>query len=206
MKGLIQHPRVRALLDAPALFTAVRYPLIGRQRRTRELLRRYVSEKTGERVLDICCGIGEFAGEVSGEYLGIDLNPRFVEAAGRRWAGTARKSFRVMDALRMDLPDRQFDQTMWINGLHHFSDDDAVRLLREIARVTRTRALIIDPDGTPRGLVRRVLLAADRGDWMRTPEAQRRLIGTVLPIRNVMTYRVGFYSEVLYDCGVGPSS
>jgi ubiquinone/menaquinone biosynthesis C-methylase UbiE len=194
------------MLDAPVLFTVARYPIIGRQRRTRELLRRYLAVKEGERVLDICCGIGEFAGEVAGEYLGIDLNPRFVEAASRRWAGTARKSFRVMDALRMDLSDRQFDHTMWINGLHHFSDGDAVRLLREIARVTRTRVLIIDTDGTPRGLVWRALLAADRGDWMRTPEAQRRLIGSVLPIRHVVPYRVGFYWEVLYDCGVGPSS
>jgi ubiquinone/menaquinone biosynthesis C-methylase UbiE len=193
------------MLDTPALFAAIRYPLVGRQRRTRELVRRHLDVKPGERVLDICCGIGEFAGEVSGEYLGIDLNPAFVEAATRRWMGTARKTFRVMDALRMDLSERHFDRTMWINGLHHFSDEDAARVLREIARVTRTRALIIDPDGTPRGLVRRALLAADRGDWMRTPEAQRRLIGSILPIRDVVTYRVGFYTEVLYDCGV-PSS
>jgi ubiquinone/menaquinone biosynthesis C-methylase UbiE len=194
------------MLDAPALFAAVRYPLVGRQRRTRELIHVHLDAKAGERVLDICCGIGEFAGEVSSDYLGIDLNPRFIEAASRRWTGAARKSFRVMDALRMDLPDRHFDRTMWINGLHHFSDEDAVRLLREIGRVTRTRALIIDPDGTPRGLVRRALLAADRGDWMRTPEAQRQLIGSVLPIREVVTYRVGFYAEVLYDCEVAPAS
>ena len=206
MKGFIRHPCVRAMLDLPALFTAVRYPLVGRQRRTRELIHSHLDAKAGERVLDICCGLGEFAGEVSSEYLGIDLNPRFIEAAARRWSGAPRKSFRVMDALRMDLPDRHFDRTMWINGLHHFSDEDAVRLLREIGRVTRTRALIIDPDGTPGGLVRRAMLAADRGDWIRTPEAQRQLIGSVLPIREVVPYRVGFYAEVLYDCGVTPSS
>jgi SAM-dependent methyltransferase len=205
VKRFIRRPGVRAMLDSPALFAAVRYPLVGSQRRTHELIHAHLDVKAGERVLDICCGIGEFAGDVSSEYLGIDLNPRFVEAAARRWTGAARKSFRVMDALRMDLPDRQFDRAMWINGLHHFSDEDAVRLLREIGRVTRTRALIIDPDGTPRGLVRRMLLAADRGDWMRTPDAQRRLIGSVLPIRNVVTYRVGFYTEVLYDCEVTPA-
>ena len=206
MKGFIRHPYVRAMLDLPALFTVVRYPIVGRQRRTRELIHAHLDAKAGERVLDICCGLGEFAGEVSSEYLGIDLNPRFIEAAARRWSGAPRKSFRVMDALRMDLPDRHFDRTMWINGLHHFSDEDAVRLLREIGRVTRTRALIIDPDGTPGGLVRRATLAADRGDWIRTPEAQRQLIGSVLPIREVVTYRVGFYAEVLFDCGVTPSS
>ena len=68
------------------------------------------------------------------------------------------------------------------------------------------RPLIIDPDGTPGGLVRRAMLAADRGDWIRTPEAQRQLIGSVLPIREVVPYRVGFYAEVLYACGVTPSS
>ena len=125
MKGFIRHPYVRAMLDLPALFTVVRYPIVGRQRRTRELIHAHLDAKAGERVLDICCGLGEFAGEVSSEYLGIDLNPRFIEAAARRWSGAPRKSFRVMDALRMDLPDRHFDRTMWINGLHHFSDEDA---------------------------------------------------------------------------------
>lgn len=199
---LLQHPRILAVLDCPAMFTAFRFLLVGAQLRTHALLRQRLEAGSGERVLDVCCGIGEFARDVDAEYVGIDLNARFIEAAAARYAGTPRKSFRVMDALRMDFPDKSFDRCILINGLHHFSDADGRHLLREIRRVTRGRVIIIDADGRPRGLVRRALIAADRGEWMRTPDALRRLIGEVLEVRDVVRFEVGFYTELLHDCRV----
>jgi demethylmenaquinone methyltransferase/2-methoxy-6-polyprenyl-1,4-benzoquinol methylase len=200
VKRLTNHARLRAVLDAPAVFYGFRFLLVGRQTATRELLRRYLDVRPGERVLDVCCGVGEFAGDVGGEYTGIDLNPRFVGAARRRYAGSPGKGFRVMDALRMDFPDRHFDKCLFVNGLHHFSDPDAVRVLSEIRRVTRDRAVIVDADGTPRGLARRILLASDRGDWMRTPTSLEQLVGSVLTVRESVRFRVGFYAELLFAC------
>ena len=200
VKRLTGHRRLRAALDVPALFYCFRFLLVGRQKRTRELLRSYLEVRPGERVLDVCCGVGEFAGEVDGEYTGIDLNPRFVEAARGRYAGSPGRHFCVMDATRMDFPDQAFDKCFFVNGLHHFSDADAVRVLSEIRRVTRERAVIVDADGTPRGLVRRILLASDRGDWMRTPASLEQLVGAVLPIRESVRFRVGLYTELLFAC------
>jgi ubiquinone/menaquinone biosynthesis C-methylase UbiE len=199
--ALVQHPRVRAVLDCPALFSAFRFLLVGRQGRTHDLLRRHLDAQKDDRVLDVCCGIGEFARDVGATYVGIDLNPRFVAAAARA-AGGPGKDFRVMDALRMDFPDKSFDRAMFINGLHHFSDEQARMVLAEIRRVTRSRVVIIDADGTPRGVVRRALLAADRGEWMRTPDALGRLVGGVLPVRTVVRFDVGLYTEMLYECDV----
>jgi ubiquinone/menaquinone biosynthesis C-methylase UbiE len=201
VKGLTSHPRLRAVLDVPALFHGVRFLLVGRQTQTRELLRRYLDVRPGERVLDVCCGVGEFAGDVDGDYTGIDLNPRFVEAARHRYAGSPGRRFCVMDATRMEFPDQCFDKCLFVNGLHHFSDSDAVRVLSEIRRVTRERVVIVDADGTPRGLVRRILLASDRGDWMRTPASLQQLVGSVLPIRRSVSFRVGLYAELLFVCG-----
>jgi hypothetical protein len=73
-------------------------------------------------------------------------------------------------------------------------------LLREIRRVTRGRVIVMGADGTTRGLVRRVLLAADRGEWMRTPDALRSLIGEVLDVREVVRFDVGFCTELLHVC------
>jgi ubiquinone/menaquinone biosynthesis C-methylase UbiE len=136
---------------------------------------------------------------VGGSYTGIDINPRFVDAARRRHR-RADAQFVAMDAMRMDFPDRHFDKCLFVNGLHHFSDADATRVLAEVRRVTRSRVVIIDADGTPRGVVRRVLLASDRGDWMRTPPALERLIGSVLSIRTSVRFRVGLYTELLFAC------
>jgi ubiquinone/menaquinone biosynthesis C-methylase UbiE len=203
VKVLTSHPRLRATLDAPALFCVFRFLLVGRQKQTRALLRSHLDVRPGERVLDVCCGVGEFAGDVDGEYTGIDLNPRFVESARRRYGGSLGRCFRVMDATRMDFPDHHFDKCLFVNGLHHFSNSDAVRVLSEIRRVTRERAVIIDADGTPRGVVRRLLLASDRGDWMRTPAALEQLVGSVLPIQASVRFRVGLYAELLFACGPG---
>lgn len=197
---LAQLSRVRAILDCPTLFAAFRFLLVGTQSRTHRLLRQRLQVSPGERVLDVCCGIGEFARDVDVEYVGIDLNARFVEAAAARYAGSPHKSFRVMDALQMDFPEKSFDRCIFINGLHHFSDEAGRRLLREIRRVTRGCVIVIDADGTPRGFVRRALLAADRGEWMRAPDALRTLIGGTLEVREVIRFEVGFYTELLHVC------
>jgi hypothetical protein len=59
---------------------------------------------------------------------------------------------------------------------------------------------VIDADGTPRGVVRRLLLALDRGRFMRTPARLSRLVGGVLPITETIPFRVGLYDEVLLRC------
>jgi ubiquinone/menaquinone biosynthesis C-methylase UbiE len=203
LSRLLKHPRVRSVLDSPGLFAAFRFLLVGAQSRTHALVRQTLDVDPTERVLDVCCGIGEFARDVDAQYVGIDLNPRFIETASSRYAGSPGKNFRVMDALQMEFPDKSFDRCIFINGLHHFSDADGRRLLREIRRVTRRGVIIIDADGTPRGVVRRALLAADRGEWMRTPDALRSLIGEAFEIREVVRFDVGLYTELLHVCRAG---
>src|SRR5438132_671516 len=49
-------------------------------------IRDYVRPERGERVLDIGCGPGEIMVFLpSVDYLGIDINPRYVEAATERF-------------------------------------------------------------------------------------------------------------------------
>ncbi|HET7875274.1 MAG TPA: class I SAM-dependent methyltransferase [Methylomirabilota bacterium] len=200
LKRLVGHPALRAVLDHPALFSAFRFLLVGRQELTHRLLRTHLTLRPDDQVLDVCCGIGEFAGDVPCAYVGIDLNPRFVAAAARQHAGASGKAFQVMDALAMTFPDKHFTKALFVNGLHHFSDEDARRVLAELRRVTRERVVVIDADGTPRGLIRRVLLAADRGDWMRGHDALTALVRSALPVSAVVPFEVGLYAEVLYEC------
>ncbi len=200
LKQLVGHPAFRAVLDHPALFSGFRFLLVGRQELTHRLLRAHLDPRPDDLVLDVCCGIGEFASDVPSAYLGIDLNPRFVAAATRRYTGAPGKAFQVMDALAMTFPDKHFTKALFVNGLHHFSDEHARRLLAELRRVTRERVVVIDADGTPRGLLRRALLAADRGDWMRGREALTALVRSALPVSAVVPFEVGIYAEVLYEC------
>jgi ubiquinone/menaquinone biosynthesis C-methylase UbiE len=188
------------LLDRPAVFHAARFLLVGHQRATKQLLREHLAGGSEETVLDVCCGVGEFAEAVTGRYVGVDLNERFIRGARRRHAGDARKRFEVADVLQSHYPAGHFDKAMLVNSLHHFSDDEATRLLAELRRITRTLIVVVDADGTPRGLVRRLLLALDRGHFMRTPARLAEVVGRVLPIAQTVTFEVGLYGEVLLHC------
>ncbi len=189
-----------AVLDTPAIFMSFRYLLVGQQKKTRELLRRHLATGPSGRVLDVCCGLGQFANETDGDYLGIDLTSRYVTSATRRWAGDARKSFRVMDALKLELPDKSFDKSLCVAALHHFPDDLAAQVLGEMRRVTRDSVVIVDADGAPRNLLKRALVAADRGGHMRDQERLSALVASCLPVTEVQRYRVGLYDFVMLVC------
>ena len=194
--------QVARALDNPALFYAVRFLLVGRQRPTKRLLRSHLATAPRETVLDVCCGIGEFAEAVDAQYFGIDLNPRFIERARSKYRGSQMRTFEVGDVAQLYFPDNHFDKAIVVNTLHHFSDDDAARLLSEIRRVTRHLVIIVDADGTPRGIIRRILLGMDRGGFMRTPEDLSALIGRVFQIEQSIRFQVGLYTELLFRCPV----
>ncbi len=182
------------------LWWGLRFLLVGHQRRTRELLRRHVGARPDERVLDVCCGVGEFAADVGATVVGIDIDPDFIRAAQRRHRGNPSLSFQVGDAMSTGVPDGHFDHAFFVNGLHHFSDEQAERLLREVRRVTRGRVVVIDADGTRVGLIRPLLFRLDRGDYMRTPAEHERILRRVFEVRHTTAWTVGLYREVLYEC------
>lgn len=192
--------RLRDGLDSPRLFHAFRFLLVGGQGRTRRILGEEMAVRPGHRVLDVCCGIGEFAGVVGSGYIGVDLNARFVAHARRRFPDTRSWHFQAGDATRLPLPDGAVDASMCVNSLHHFPDNAAVALLREMRRVTRGRVIVVDADGTPRGLLRRALIALDRGAHMRTPAALTALVRRVLDVEATRRWEVGPYTEVLLRC------
>lgn len=70
---------------------------------------------------------------------------------GRQTAELARdtgSSVVLGDALRLPFADDTFDLALCTLTLHHFPDDDAVRLVAEMARVTRSAVLVNDLERT----------------------------------------------------------
>lgn len=193
-------------LDNPAVFHAARYALVGGQRVTRRLLAEHLAMSPDETVLDVCCGVGEFADVVNCAYVGIDLNERFIARARRRHARDLRKRFEVGDVMRLEYAAGHFDKAMIVNSLHHFSDEEAVRLLTEVRRITRKVVVVVDADGTPRGLVRRTLVALDRGRFMRSPEGLAALVRRVFPVERTVRFDVGLYTETLFRCLAGAAA
>lgn len=203
LSGAAKNPRARALLDDPRVFKAIRYPLVGAQKRTRELVRRELDAGPGDSVLDVCCGTGDFADLVSGPYLGIDLNERFIGLARKRYADSPNKRFEVMDATRMSLGTASYDRALIVNAMHHFGDDLNRGILAEISRVTRGRIVIVDAIPDPDGWLKRLVISSDRGDHVRPLPEQLDLIGEVLNVERHYAFDSGFIVQIMFVCSPG---
>lgn len=129
------------------------------------------------RVLDVGCGPGTNAAHFAGsDYVGIDLNPRYIEDAKRRHG----RDFRVADATEFSVPEgERFDFILINSFLHHIPDEPTRELLGNLRRA-------LAPDGhihvmelvlPPRPCMGRLLARLDRGDFARPLESWRELLG-----------------------------
>jgi SAM-dependent methyltransferase len=137
---------------------------------------RHVDAAKVRRVFDVGCGPGTNAAHFSSaDYVGIDLNPGYIESARRRFRGT----FEVVDVVKDPLPARENDLVL-VNSLMHHLDDGAVSALLRKLRATLApdgRLHVLDlvlPD--ERGIAR-TLARLDRGDFARPVAEWRRLLG-----------------------------
>ncbi len=129
-----------------------------------------------DRVLDACCGTGNFAQLAPREYLGIDLDPAVIRHACRKYRRDPRKRFAVGDVTSLDFPEESFDLAIFANGLHHLSDAQAVAALRALARLARGPLVVVDPAIETLSPVSRLLLALEQGGHLRPLEAQLALL------------------------------
>jgi SAM-dependent methyltransferase len=119
------------------------------------------------RVLDVGCGPGTNARFFEGkDYLGLDINPDYVERATKRYGDR----FQVADVCTYEAePAHRFDFILLNSLLHHIDDVHTARILEQLAKQ-------LTPDGhihildlvlTEHRSVARTLALSDRGDFPR---------------------------------------
>ena len=166
-----------AFLDHPVVWKISRVGLdlaLGLYRKRYETLRRWAVLADDLSLLDVGCGIGQYASATAGPYLGIDLNPRYVRYAGERHRG-GNKTFRCVDAAQLRDEGQRFDVVLLVDFLHHLSDEQAVGLLKVAAVIARGCVISFEPVLAQTNFVGRWLVANDRGHYMRPLEALEKL-------------------------------
>jgi SAM-dependent methyltransferase len=89
-----------------------------------------------------------------------DRHPTTAALAIRATAGQSAVRVVLADALALPFGDDAFDLGLCSTTLHHFPDASAVRVLRELDRVSRTGVLVSDLRRTPAAALGARLLAA----------------------------------------------
>ena len=151
--------------------------LVGAPASKRRFVSEFVAPRSGDRVLDLGCGTGALFGYMPGgvDYVGVDVEPAYVEAARKRYGGRA--TFVVADATWFQ-PDGSFDVAIAYGVLHHLEDDEARRLLH-VARAAR-RFVAAEPCATSSaGPLESFLMRHDRGKHVRREAEYVRLASEV---------------------------
>jgi ubiquinone/menaquinone biosynthesis C-methylase UbiE len=73
-----------------------------------------------------------------------DRSPEILGEARRTLAGMPRVTFSVCDARAVPFPDDSFDVVLCSLALHHFAPREAVQVLREMDRLSRTGFILND--------------------------------------------------------------
>ena len=129
-----------------------------------------------QRVLDVGCGPGTNARFFKKrDYLGLDINPRYIENASRRFSKNhgASCEFRVQDVCQYHPEESERADFVLLNSfLHHIDDENTNQILDRLHDVLSEDGYIhildlVLPDsiGLPRFLAR-----MDRGDYPRPVE------------------------------------
>ena len=192
---------VEKISDHPVLFIMCRSLLENDFKAVRVVIRRELTLGSGRRCLDLGCGPGAFADVFEGdEYVGADLNRRYIEWAQAHKKGT----FMVSDAREIDLPDGRFDQILVFGLLHHLSDADVRAVLGEARRllVSGGRLLAIEdiPAVSRLNLIGHLIHNVENGEYIRTPEEYRSLYREFGRIEKDEVLRSGicdYYAAVL---------
>jgi ubiquinone/menaquinone biosynthesis C-methylase UbiE len=115
-----------------------------------------ISQRTSSRefsLLDVGAGTGELLREVArrararglrAHLAGLELNERSARGILEESRSFEEIASVRGDALRLPFADAAFDYAMCSLLVHHFRDDSAVALLREMSRVARRRVYVID--------------------------------------------------------------
>ena len=161
------HPAVYRVLQRVAEPTTSRF---------RALLRRHVHAQPHQRLLDLACGIGNYRGDLSGEYYGADINPDYIATAKRRQSGI----FEVMDCRALSYPDQFFDHVVSIAATHHLDDLELQAMVRGALRVCRDGGIVHVVDAilpeTGNRAFKRLWFGLDAGRFPRTHDHLRGVL------------------------------
>jgi SAM-dependent methyltransferase len=151
------------------------------------------------RVLDVGCGPGTNAGWFAHtEYLGLDWNPRYIEAARKRHKG----NFIVADVTRYNVTERdRFDFILVNSLLHHLDDEATGRLLRHLSGLLAVDGHVhilelVRPD---RSYIAGRLAEWDRGDFPRPLDHWRAIFNSAFQPVLFQPYSVGIGGVALWE-------
>ena len=177
---LLEHPVVYGAWQAP--FAAQKFAPV----------ERWLQQHDVRRVLDVGCGAGTNAPRFeNADYVGIDINERYLESARARFP---RAQFVHADLTRADLTALgSFDFVLINSFLHHVDDASVARILQQVSGLLAPsgRIHILELVLPERRSMARLMARLDRGRYRRPLDDWRKLFSATFAPEVVQPYFFG---------------
>ncbi len=188
-------------MAVPKLYQAVQASIAGPlHRQIRAHLAKVVPDEPSVHVLDVGCGVGDYAGVFErAAYRGIDLDAHYIAAARRERHGS-NATFEVGDARALPFADGQFDYCISVGLYHHLADAAVVASLRDALRVSAPgNVLVFDAIFPPRGnWIGYALRRLDRGKHVRFLPEYEGLLRSHFQPAEIRAERAGLLDYIFF--------
>lgn len=153
----------------------------GREQMRSTLVSWLGTDLKGKRILDAGCGTGALAVEAArlgAEVVAIDLSPTLVDLARERIPADVAHLVKFHSGDMLDKGLGHFDHVVAMDSIIHYTTDDAVNALAQLAQRTRKSIVFTFAPRTPMLAmmisVGRLLPRSDRAPWLE-PMAETRI-------------------------------
>ncbi|HYA90801.1 MAG TPA: class I SAM-dependent methyltransferase [Thermodesulfobacteriota bacterium] len=160
-------------LENPHIFNAVvsLFGVGGRGKALHGFLGRIIAQEATETILEIGCGTGQFQKHflnTANFYVAIDINLEYLNHCLRI---DHRPHFALSTSVCLPFKSQMFNTVFALFMLHHLSDDEMLRTLREIKRCLKPngKLILVEPfrDQRKWDWFGKFLVRFDRGRWIR---------------------------------------
>ena len=138
-----------------------------------------LESSAGDVIVDVGCGTGDALRYLTSfkAYYGFDIDARAIETARSRAVGRPDVTFEARQVTTEDLASLQPSLVILAGLLHHMDDEQAVRLLEELAASPSIRRIATqDVVFLPGERVSNLLARLDRGRFVREEGGYRALV------------------------------
>lgn len=176
--------RLSSILSLPAGYQLFQQ-LVGADFARKIYLSEYARPAPGDKILDIGCGPADILNYLPVvNYTGLDLSPEYIRAATERFGDKGRFCCGDVGLATIEGEHGTFDLAIAIGVVHHLDDAQAGKLFALARRALRPGGRLVTYDGCyvpGQSRIARWLLAHDRGQFVRSPEAYRQLASAHFP-------------------------
>lgn len=164
--------------------------LIGSYRLRQPLIKKH-AVTNNQSILDVGCGTGEHSILTDGEYLGLDLDPNYIDLAKAKF-GSKKRKFLYKDLNDLDPKDKKYDVGLLIDLTHHISDSELDSLLKKLGTLINETVVICDPvKQSPDNYIGRFMTSLDRGQYIRPKQklvdaVKKNYKGKTIDVKNLM--------------------